>query len=942
LKSSVISLSLALIFCSIRGISPVLARSGDGTLNLSDFGASGSIRTMKCNVVARSSLLRCSGGDFRVGQTIRILAAGVSPTILAPSTPKANCRASNGGFCSGSKNTGSIQKGSNVLALGTYVTLDVGQAITVSGASAASANLSTTVAAKEVQGTTVVLAAKASTTVRGATVTIGTLTYGYKVAAIQNSPNGPITAVSAAQTVTQAAQVPSTTWLPNVGTTLSTSPEKNASYYVWYKSVAGSPYNFYVITPSNEATFSDTGDLAQGFTCIQLGVPCVAPSSTTPNDVFARITAIHGSTYTIAADPLPPKYWSSQSRGLPASTFPSTPAITANGVTVQHDDTPAFQAIYYYLKGVANPGYATVFIPPGDYNVYPADPSGGGRVFNVTGLKYVTIEGAGHASRLHDFGDRSNGQSSNFIQSQNAFAPGPGYALVDPANNGSQTVRLLNPANSSNFAVGEYVLVFINARVYPGNDYLELNRVISINATTGAIGLAYPLNKPYSVKLPIPYSECSTCVGSPRIAPLPHGPVATHIVVRNFWFEGPAYFLNVNTVDWVTTDNLWVHDDEFDSNGDARHRVVRDNMVIDEGNTTEGPSLGEGAAGSSDIQVEGNTYEVHGAPGIQACQEQTANVRWLNNRIIQVGTGPGNALLGGGDCYGWLIANNDISISSSNSAYVFGGFTPMVARITGNTIHVDNGNSIGRTYNGDPTNTALSNNKWMVGSGTLVGPQVSGTSTLTPYSSLSVPMPANGSIQLYTNMGYATVFTITMSRSVTSINLGSIRHHGLVFAIDFIQNGTGGFTLPAGTGQSQWVTGGRNVDFLDSAAPVLNPAPKSSTIVWFYDDGTTVHEMSTNYHGAAAITLRGTSGSAVCAETLTAPLKIGSCYLNGYRETGIAQTYIYPMPFSTAPVLLKSGGSCGTYNATTTATALTLPANGAMTAESCNITVLGQ
>ena len=766
MKSSVISLSLALIFCSVCGIGLVFARSGDGTLNLRDFGASGSIRTMKCNVVARSSLLRCSGGDFRVGQTIRILAAGVSPTILAPSTPKATCRASKGGFCSGSTNTGSIQKGSNVLALGTYVTLDVGQAITVSGASAASANLSTTVAAKEVQGMTVVLAAKASTTVRGATVTIGTLTYGYKVAAIQNSPNGPITAVSAAQTVTQAAQVPSTTWLPNVGTTLSTPPEKNASYYVWYKSVAGGPYNFYVITPSNETTFSDTGDLAQGFTCIQLGVPCVASSSTTPNDVFARITAIHGSAYTIAADPLPPKYWNSQSRGLPASTFPSTPAITANGVTVQHDDTPAFQAIYYYLKGLANPGYATVFIPPGDYNVYPADPSGGGRVFNVTGLNYVTIEGAGHASRLHDFGDRSNGQSSNFIQSQNAFAPGPGYALVDPANNGSQAVTLVNPANSSNFAVGEYVLVFINARVYPGNDYLELNRVNSINARTGAIGLAYPLNKPYSAKLPLPYSKCSTCVGSPRIAPLPHGPAATHIVVRNLWFEGPGYFLNANTMDWTTTEDLWVHDNEFDSNGNERHRIVRDNTVIDEGNTTEGASLGEGAAGSGDILVESNTYEVHGPAGIQACQEETANVRWINNRIIQVGTGPGNALLGGGDCYGWLIANNDISISSSNLSYVFGGWTPMVAQITGNTIHVDNRNSIGRTYNGDPTNTTLSNNQWIIESGTPVGPQVSGGSTLTPYSSLSIPMPSNGSIDLYTNMGYATVFTITMSRSV--------------------------------------------------------------------------------------------------------------------------------------------------------------------------------
>jgi hypothetical protein len=66
----------------------------------------------------------------------------------------------------------------------------------------------TTVAVKEVQSTTVVLAARAETAVRDASVTVGMLTYGYKVAAIQNFPDGPITAASAAQTVTQAAQAP--------------------------------------------------------------------------------------------------------------------------------------------------------------------------------------------------------------------------------------------------------------------------------------------------------------------------------------------------------------------------------------------------------------------------------------------------------------------------------------------------------------------------------------------------------------------------------------------------------------------------------------------------------------------------------------------------------------------------------------------------------------
>jgi hypothetical protein len=44
-----------------------------------------------------------------------------------------------------------------------------------------------------------------------------------------------------------------------------------------------------------------------------------------------------------------------------------------------------------------------------------------------------------------------------------------------------------------------------------------------------------------------------------------------------------------------------------------------------------------------------------------------------------------------------------------------------------------------------------------------------------------------------------------------------------------------------------------------------------------------------------------------------------TCYLNGYANTGTAQTYSYP-----------------------TASTLTLPANASMTAETCNIVAIGQ
>ncbi len=89
-------------------------------------------------------------------------------------------------------------------------------------------------------------------------------------------------------------------------------------------------------------------------------------------------------------------------------------------------------------------------------------------------------------------------------------------------------------------------------------------------------------------------------------------------------------------------------------------------------------------------------------------------------------------------------------------------------------------------------------------------------------------------------------------------------------------------------------------------------------------------------------TLSGTSGSTTCSMAMQGTLKIATCYLNAYAQTGSAQTYSYPTAFSTVPILQTSGGSCGTYNPTTTASVLTLPANGAMTAETCNVVLIGQ
>ncbi len=92
----------------------------------------------------------------------------------------------------------------------------------------------------------------------------------------------------------------------------------------------------------------------------------------------------------------------------------------------------------------------------------------------------------------------------------------------------------------------------------------------------------------------------------------------------------------------------------------------------------------------------------------------------------------------------------------------------------------------------------------------------------------------------------------------------------------------------------------------------------------------------------ADTTISGTSGTTLCSQSLQGKLKLATCYLNAYAQTGSAQTFSFPAAYASTPVLVISGGSCGTYNPTASSSTLTLPANAAMTAETCQLAVIGQ
>ncbi len=121
------------------------------------------------------------------------------------------------------------------------------------------------------------------------------------------------------------------------------------------------------------------------------------------------------------------------------------------------------------------------------------------------------------------------------------------------------------------------------------------------------------------------------------------------------------------------------------------------------------------------------------------------------------------------------------------------------------------------------------------------------------------------------------------------------------------------------------------------------------------EPGVTLNQTPLNLTPASQ-TANGTSGSANCSMSLQGTLKVVTCYLNAYSETGTAQTVCFNgtgctvnlagVNFSTNPAMIVGGAtanSCGTYNpGNASSTVLTLPANASMTGETCNIILMGQ
>ncbi|HEV2326510.1 MAG TPA: hypothetical protein VGS10_21405 [Terracidiphilus sp.] len=783
------------------------------------FGATGSNETMSCTATSgSSSLTSCSSGDFAVGEYIYIPFAGDSPTISTPSAPSAACGSDNGGSC-----TGSTQ-------------------------------------------------------------------YCYEIAATQTGYyNPPMTAPSSATCVTQADQTAQTAnhnSAPDVYTAINWSPVTNAAGYAVYKSINSGPYKFYEYVTSGTTSIKDFNHAASAqFTCADMGYPCTAPSGTTASGLYAQITAINGGTYTIAAR-------STQPAG------PSRPGISGS-ITVQHDDSPAFAAAYSALLANAGSGSVEVHIPAGNYVCHGYnDPAGTGTrssCLKVLGLSNVTFSGDGPGITNIYVPDSAAGDGG-FIDSVAGYGTsygsayfggqGQGYALEDPSLAGGHQITLAAASDGSHFTAGGYITIFNNASGYPWEYYGEINKVLAIDSTTGVLTLAYPLSKTYSAALPAPYSTCSSCNGTPMAYPIGGGPVASNISFQDFSVRGPVMFANVNTIDGLYFRNMNIQAQSFMMDGQMRHVKITNSYVMEDPWTPSGPmGILQGAAASTDLVAQGNTYVSphYNNSGRQECSEGGANIADTGNTLSFAGsTDPntvnaGGALFGEGMCWNYTLDDNTVTLNHTSVTGVFGGDASYGGSGTmkNNTFSIDSVSgsrqasiTAAQTF-GAPFNSpyvVVDKNQWLVPAGTSLGPVTANANDVIGSYGIETLNNVTGGVSFYPEYGTSNVFVLKMSAgNISNINMGSTRIAGYKFSLIFVQPASGSqaqfqFVTCA---NSFWSTG-NGIDCANRTPPNLLPGNGAETILDFYDDGTILHYLGSNFSTSqyqAQRTLAGISGN---------------------------------------------------------------------------------
>jgi hypothetical protein len=96
---------------------------------------------------------------------------------------------------------------------------------------------------------------------------------------------------------------------------------------------------------------------------------------------------------------------------------------------------------------------------------------------------------------------------------------------INAAALGAASITTTTPANAGNFAIGDYIFIRTGQLVTNGSNWNgepdgEINRVISVNAGTGVLGVERPLAKPYASENQTAIGQVSSVGGGGSPAPL--------------------------------------------------------------------------------------------------------------------------------------------------------------------------------------------------------------------------------------------------------------------------------------------------------------------------------------------------------------------------------------------------------------------------------------
>lgn len=287
--------------------------------------------------------------------------------------------------------------------------------------------------------------------------------------------------------VTQIALTPGSTNFSKVVLSGMTATGSTVTFHKIYRSINASGGPFTKLDEVTGTSYTDYGQPAASQDNLPFDDPATAPAAATAETVDVNITAVAGSTITVATPPA---------------------VAQAGTVTLYHENRVAIQAA---IDAAAANGGGEVYFPTGTYVVSPLSNVLGGffvnHIIDMLGGTYsnITLRGAGPYASLIRVGSATqagfNGSGNAIIEVGGALnaATFPSHLAITnlsaPISAGDNCAFV---ASTTGFNPGDYAFIRTGQNVTQTDDPTsEMNIVATVDATLNRLCFRYPAARPY-------------------------------------------------------------------------------------------------------------------------------------------------------------------------------------------------------------------------------------------------------------------------------------------------------------------------------------------------------------------------------------------------------------------------------------------------------------